>query len=474
MPDNIEKYINFLKTHPPFNQMPVDLVVKVAAVIQVHHYGVGQAIFRKGDEVGIFFIVHTGSVREVYRGEGGEETTISLLKSGECFGAISILTGQRRMVDALVQEDVELYVIYKWDLDRLLSEHPAMNQYFNRTLTLKFNMFFEYFDREKIKFVDKERAAEEKERELAIIDEMVRLMNTKGEMDQKLSRVVAELRSRMEADACSLYLLDELFDRLVLKASTGFDLPEGKTVEMKANEGITGWVVKRGEPVCVEDASHDSRIRFISEIREERFKSLLSVPLLAGGEILGAVNFQTEAPRKYHFEEVRGMSIAGGQIAMFLSNAMLRQRLEANMDALHAEKGAVPGEFVGNSPSIKRINKFIDQAADSNKALLVEGEDGTGKELLARLIHSSGPRKNGPFVEADCLHFAPDTWGDELFGMEGEGESAGRIIRRGFVEKADRGILFLKNLEKLNGVCQIKLFNFVQSGRVCDKFMGRI
>jgi len=473
---DIQMYVQFLQIHPPFNEMPLDLIEKVASAIQVHHYGVGQTIFCRDEEATTFYIIHTGMVREVLRGDGEEETTISVLKKGDCFGAISMMTGQRRKLDAVVDEDVELYVIYRQDLDRLLSEYPTMNMYFNRTLSEKLDMFFEHFNREKIRIVDKEKLSHEKEQKLSLINEVTKLMSKAEDIELKLFPVVDLLKKRINADACSLFLVDNLSDRLVLETSSGLELPEGKTIAMRGNEGITGWVVKNRKAVSLENAESDSRVKFISEIHEERFKSLLSIPLIAGEETLGAINFQTIGPRNYNYEEIRGMTIAGGQIAMVLYNAMLKKRLDVDIDTLETEKGVVAGEFVGKSSSIKRINKFVAKVADSSKSVLLEGEEGTGKELLARFIHSSSKRKNGPFVEGDCRFFLKESWGDELFGMEEERVGASKIIRHGLVEKADKGILFLKNVENLNGACQVKIFNFLQSGlynRVGSKIQRR-
>lgn len=461
---HIQKYISFLKVHPPFNQMPYDLVEKVAWTLQVHHYGVGRTIFRKGEEAMIFYIIHKGVVRELVRGDDGKETVVSLLRSGECFGAISILTGQRRRLDAVVEEDVELYVIYKADLERLFSENPGMIMYFNRIFTFKLNMFFEYFDKGVITAAGKDRSTEELARELSAMDEIARILSAEGDVEGSLRQVVEILREWTRVDACSMFLLDNMSDRLELKASSGFDIPEGKPVIMKASEGITGWVVRNREPVKLENASSDPRVKFIAEIHEERFKSILSVPLVAGGESFGAINFHTVRPRKYKYEEVKGVAIAGGHIALALSNAKLKKRIEVDADILRLEKGAEPDDFVGKSPLSKKINEFVDKAADSSSPVLIEGEAGTGKELIARLIHSSGTRKGGPFLEADCGQFAADSWGAELFGMEGEEAGPARIMRRGYVEMAEGGILFLKNIEKLNGVCQMALFNFLESG----------
>jgi len=472
---DIQTYVKFLQIHPPFNEMPADLIEKTASAIQVQHYGAGQTIFRKDEEAMIFYIIHTGMVREILRGDGEEETTISVLKNGDCFGVMSMLTGQRRKVDAVVEEDVELYVINRQNMDRLLSEDPAMNMYFNRTLSEKLDMFFEHFNREKIKVIDKEKLSHEKEKKLSLINEVTKLLSVAEDIEIKLFPVVDLLKKRINADACSLFIVDYLSDRLILETSSGLELPEGKTIAMRGNEGITGWVVKNREAVSLENAESDPRVKFISEVHEDRFKSLLSIPLIAGEETLGAINFQTIEPRNYNYEEIRGMTIAGGQIAMVLYNAMLKKRLDVDIDTLETEKGAVAGEFVGKSSSIKRINKFVAKVADSNKSVLLKGEEGTGKELLARFIHSSSTRKNGPFVEGDCRFFLKESWGDELFGME-EGAGASRIVRRGLIEKADKGILFLKNIENLNSACQVKIFDFLQTGlyhRVGNKIQRR-
>lgn len=442
--------------------MPSDLTEKLASRIQVHHYGVGQTIFRKGEEADLFYIINTGRVREVLHGE--KETTLAVLTGGECPGAVSMLSGERRFADAVVEEDVELYVIYKEDLLRLFSTYPEMNRHFNRILSQKISRFFELFEKEKIEIVREQREDLEKERELALIEKIAALFKTTADMESRLSSVVGLMKESLKTDACSLYIVDTLSDQLILQASSGLELPENKTVALRVNEGVTGWVVKNREPVTLEDAGLDSRIKYLREIHEERFKSLLSVPLISGGECLGAINFQTISPRKYSYEEIRGTAIAGAQIASAYYSSLLEKKVTDELNTLRSEKRALPEDFKGDSPFIRKINRFIETAAQTDRAVLICGEDGTGKELLARLIHSANSRNTGPFIEVDCSFFPADTWGDELFGTEKEGEAFPANKIPGFIEKADKGVLFLKNIDRLNSACQVKLFNFIKSG----------
>ena len=110
----------------------------------------------------------------------------------------------------------------------------------------------------------------------------------------------------MNADACSIYLLDTISGNLILEAAVGVDQNAIKNVKMRLDEGITGWVVRNGKPVALPETHSDARVKFISEIHEERLSSLLSVPLGDKKDCIGAINIQTINQRKYTYEDIRG------------------------------------------------------------------------------------------------------------------------------------------------------------------------
>ncbi len=133
--------------------------------------------------------------------------------------------------------------------------------------------------------------------------------------------------------------------------------------------------------------------------------------------------------------------------------ASLRQRLE--------ERYAI-GEIIGDHPSMQRLLKTIAQVADSRATVLIHGETGTGKELIAAALHQNGKRKSGPFVRLNCAALAESLLESELFGHE-KGAFTGAIGRReGRFEQADGGTLFLDEVSEIPPSTQVKLLRFLQ------------
>ncbi len=95
---------------------------------------------------------------------------------------------------------------------------------------------------------------------------------------QAISRTTADV---MRMDSCSIYLLDKTGERLILKASTGLDPHALNQARLQLGEGITGYAAQSGKPVAVRDAANDARFKYLSETEEQKFKSLLAVPLVS-------------------------------------------------------------------------------------------------------------------------------------------------------------------------------------------------
>jgi DNA-binding NtrC family response regulator len=118
--------------------------------------------------------------------------------------------------------------------------------------------------------------------------------------------------------------------------------------------------------------------------------------------------------------------------------------------------------FLGDSPAIRAIKERADVIAGSDATVLIQGETGTGKEVLARFIHASGPFKEGPFVKVDCSTLSPTLVESELFGHE-KGAFTGAVqSTRGKFEQANGGILFIDEINNLNLDMQAKILNFLQ------------
>lgn len=462
--DETKKYKNFLKDRYPFSDIPDDILKEIASKVHAHHYGIGRTIYKKGDKGDIFYIVSTGSVYEIITDNEGEEIVVSVLNQGGCFGAVSLLTDESHLVTTKVKEDAELYVIYKNDLDMLIEEYPVLNRYLNRILKNKIEHFFAFFEKEKIKVVSEIRDAGEKEKELSILTKAAELMNSK-DPDTVLQSIIEEMRKMMNVDAGFVFLLDPLSGELILETASGRGEGSVRSAKIRIDEGITGWVVRNGEPASVEDIHSDSRVKFISKIHEEELTSLLSVPLIERGNVIGAINITTLNKRRFSYQEIRGAMILANHIALAVSNSQLRRRVEAIDGTMDDEDKHDFDRFVGDTAYVRKINSFIEYSSKDDSPVLIEGEEGTGKTSMAKLIHRKSRRQQGPFIVVDCRTFDEGSWGQELFGAEKISDDAAQRERYGYLELADRGTIFLRNVDALNKVNQVKLYSFLRDGR---------
>jgi DNA-binding NtrC family response regulator len=151
------------------------------------------------------------------------------------------------------------------------------------------------------------------------------------------------------------------------------------------------------------------------------------------------------------------------RLLVTLENALRFERLRQGNEALLADAGLQVG-LLGASPAIERLRALIRKAAPSEGRVLICGENGTGKELVARAIHEGSARRDGPFVKLNCAAVPADLVESELFGHE-KGAFTGAIAaRKGKFELADRGTLFLDEVGDMPAAMQAKLLRVLQEG----------
>ncbi|GAX60831.1 transcriptional regulator [Candidatus Scalindua japonica] len=419
----------------------------------------------------------------------GEEITVAILNKGDCFGAIPFLTDESYLATRKAKEEVELFVLHDYDIQELILKNPVLSIHLSRIVSERIKSFFDFFEKEKIKIVEVIEGESEKERKLEIINRVTRLFHSSEDINRTLFFVVKAVNREMKADACSIYLVDPVSYELVLEAAVGFDEKVITNVRMRLDkgEGITGWVVEHGEPVALEDIHADPRVKFITEIHEDRFSSLLSVPLGDKKNVIGAINIQTVDRRKYTYDDIRGLTIMANHIALAISHARLKRRIQI-VEGVSDRNVSDKSGFVGKGKYIDKINAFVDLMASGDGPVLIGGEDGTGNVPMSKIIHYKSKRYKGPFVEIDCRNIDSASWGEELFGYEkntkvicSDGltknnlqndfspqkdiETGSLVTRLGFIELADSGTIFLNHVDRLNQANQIKLLNYLQEGK---------
>ena len=145
-----------------------------------------------------------------------------------------------------------------------------------------------------------------------------------------------------------------------------------------------------------------------------------------------------------------------------INHALERQRTAKESQELKREL-LQRYELIGENPKIQEARKLISAAAISNAGVLIEGEHGTGKELVARTIHMNGIRRNRPFVKVNCAALPNDIIGNEMFGCDSN--NGGGISKRGKFELAEDGTLFLDGIEKLDINVQETILKVLQTGK---------
>jgi transcriptional regulator with GAF, ATPase, and Fis domain len=246
------------------------------------------------------------------------------------------------------------------------------------------------------------------------------------------------------------------------------------------------WVyqtILRGEAVCLPslEALPAAATRDRAAFRKFHQKSLLLFPLAAGGRVFGALSFGTlTAERAWPaglvarlqlLADIFANALARQQSERALQTALtdvtrLQQQLEAENAYLRQAVQTQPTDIVGHSPALKRVLSQVEHVAPTDASVLLLGETGTGKELLAVLLHRRSRRQTRTLVTLNCAALAPTLIEAELFGRE-KGAYTGALTRQaGRFELADGSTIFLDEIAELPLELQVKLLRVLEGGQL--------
>jgi Nif-specific regulatory protein len=316
------------------------------------------------------------------------------------------------------------------------------------------------------------------QRELQVVQllfDISQELNKSFSLEESMLPVLGMMSEHAGMMRGTITLLNRETGEIDIDIACGLSDEEQTRGRYRLGEGITGKVIETGIPAVVEKISQDPRFLDKTGVRmrdigaNEMDISFICVPIHGSNGILGALSVDRLFSANSSLDEdVRLLSV----IAALLAQAVeIRQEVRQRERALEEEKARLQGEIldgfksmniVGNSHAIQQVFRLINQVAPSHARVLITGESGVGKELVAEAIHMNSPRVGKPFIKVNLAALPEGTIESELFGHE-RGAFTGAIsTRKGRFEMADGGTLFLDEIGDLPMATQIKLLRVLQ------------
>jgi len=309
---------------------------------------------------------------------------------------------------------------------------------------------------------------------LQVLLEVNNVLVTSRELRELFRSIASSLARVIHHDYTSLSMLDPATGLLKIHA---LDFPGRPSffqqdLMVPLNDTPSGQCFTASKPLLARGEELD---RFPSEairiLRREGVQTICCVPLITQGRTLGTLNLASLRIDAFTPKDLELLQQVAAQIAIAVENALAFKQIDALKDKLAEEKlyleEEIRSEFnfeeiIGDSPALKRALSQVELVAPTGTAILVTGETGTGKELIARAIHNLSPRRERTFVKVNCAAIPSGLLESELFGHE-RGAFTGALNQKiGRFELADGGTLFLDEIADLPLELQPKLLRVLQ------------
>ncbi|MEM9492971.1 MAG: sigma 54-interacting transcriptional regulator, partial [Myxococcota bacterium] len=282
------------------------------------------------------------------------------------------------------------------------------------------------------------------------------------DLDQLLTTFGERVAQAMRADRATLWMIDTVTREIRSRVA---NLPELDELRMPVGQGVAGYVAETGEAVNIRDVAGDER--WAPEIDQRtgyRTRSLLCVPIFDAhsGSPRGVVQVLNKQDGSFTDGDQAFMSALAQQIARALDYTSLRTDNTAPGVPMHGRFNHI----IGASPAMQAVYDKIVRAAATDATVLLHGETGTGKGLMARAIHVNSQRRDGPFIHVDCTTLPANLVESELFGHEVGAFPGATRARYGKLEHARGGILCLDEVDSLDMSMQAKLLDALHNRRI--------
>jgi len=312
-----------------------------------------------------------------------------------------------------------------------------------------------------------------------VLYELAREFAAQLELDQLLPLIVSKCREVLDAEGVAVLLLDRERGDLYFPYYSQADpetAPKLAGLRFSADHGIAGSVLKSGRAERVDDPATDPRFYTgVDRSTGMTTRSILAAPLIAHGQAAGVIEAINHRGGPFVEEDLRLLESLAEVIAIALSNADRFAQIQSSEQVLRKQVGALrrdllkldlEREIIGTSAAMAAVLRLLASAAASSIPVLIEGETGTGKELVARAIHRASDRAGGPFIAVNCAAFTETLLESELFGHRRGAFTGAATDEPGLFRAASGGVILLDEVGEMPLPMQAKLLRVLQEGEI--------
>jgi Nif-specific regulatory protein len=308
--------------------------------------------------------------------------------------------------------------------------------------------------------------------ELETLYQVSRVLSHSLNFKQTLDGVLNALHEGVGLDRGMVSLIDAATGELQVSLVYGVSDTVTEEVSYLPGEGVVGTILKTGNSIMVDCIMDEPR--FLSRMGIYNPQgAFVGVPIRIGKKVVGVLAAQPAAGMAHRLDEYRHFlemvaNLIGQSVRLSQEVAQEKQELAEERDGLRRTVRAQYGfdNIIGHTQAMRRIFEQVRLVAKWNTTVLIRGETGTGKELIANAIHYNSPRARGSFVKLNCAALPETLLESELFGHE-KGAFTGAVAqRKGRFEQAEGGTVFLDEIGEISASFQAKLLRVLQEGEL--------
>jgi Nif-specific regulatory protein len=306
-------------------------------------------------------------------------------------------------------------------------------------------------------------------KEINLLYEIALLLTSTTDVSEGVEKSMRKLKQHGYLERCALFKKKEDAKELELLLSIDLEPHQKKMATYLFGEGATGLAAASGEPIVIENIHNN--INYLNKMGNisTRMVSYVAVPLFQEEEVFGVISANIGKGSPLNFDEiVRMLTIIG---TLFMGSLKVAQTIVKEKESISELKTYYKEEMqkdykfeniVGRSTKMQQVFSLINTVAPADATILIRGETGTGKELIATAIHNLSRRQNGPYIKLNCAAISETLLESELFGHEKGAFTDAREMRKGRFELADGGTLFLDEIGDITPSLQVKLLRILQ------------